>query len=66
MCNRKFNQLPGNRGPGIGKHFVSAYGFNSQTPNSECFASFTYTVTPGSVTNTMVRDHGFRVLDDDP
>lgn len=63
--NRKFGPLNGNRGSGSGKHFLDAFGFDSQTSNSECFASFSYTL-PGSVETTMIVDHGFRVLDDDP
>lgn len=63
----KFGPLPGNRGTGRGKRFLSAYGFDSQTSNSLCFASFTYTVgSPGTRTNTMIEDHGFRVHDNDP
>ncbi|KAK0630504.1 hypothetical protein B0T17DRAFT_616152 [Bombardia bombarda] len=34
----KFGPLAGNRGIGAAKHFVSAYGFDSQTANSVCFA----------------------------
>jgi hypothetical protein len=64
--NRKFGPLNGNRGPGRGKHFLNAYGFDSQTPGAECFASYSYTLQGGNVDNTMVTDHGFRVLDDDP
>ncbi|BDD62703.1 hypothetical protein MAP00_007663 [Monascus purpureus] len=62
----KFGPLNGNRGPGSGKHFIDAYGFDSQTPNSLCFASFTSTKAPGTITNTMTTDRGSRVLDDDP
>lgn len=66
MNNREFGPLNGNRGPSRGKHFLDAYGFNSQTPGSECFASHSFTEQNGNVDNTMVTDHGFRVLDDDP
>ncbi|ETS77353.1 hypothetical protein PFICI_11227 [Pestalotiopsis fici W106-1] len=62
----KFGPLAGNRGVGAGKHFISAYGFDSQTPDSLCFASYTYTDAKGAKQNTMVPDHGFRALDDDP
>jgi hypothetical protein len=63
-----FGQLTGNRGSGSGKRFLNAYGFDSQTPGSLCFASFTYTIglQPVTTTDTMVVDHGFRVLDNDP
>ncbi len=56
----------GNRGVGAGRHFITAYGFDSQTPGSECFASFTYTGNDDKVSNVMVQDHGFRALEDDP
>ncbi|KAK5654286.1 hypothetical protein OQA88_7463 [Cercophora sp. LCS_1] len=62
----KFNALPGNRGGGSGQKFLSAYGFDSQTPGSLCFASYTFTRVPGAIENTMITDHGFRVLDSDP
>ncbi|KAK9774049.1 putative chitinase [Seiridium cardinale] len=62
----KFGPLNGQRGGGSGKNFFNAYGFDSQTPGSLCFASFTYTDQGGRVSNTMVTDHGFRALDDDP
>ncbi|KAI1454308.1 hypothetical protein F4805DRAFT_469461 [Annulohypoxylon moriforme] len=62
----KFGPLAGSRGSGSGKHFIDAYGFDSQTPGSLCFASFTFTEAVGTVTNTMIVDHGFRALDDDP
>ncbi|OJJ66497.1 hypothetical protein ASPBRDRAFT_59613 [Aspergillus brasiliensis CBS 101740] len=62
----EFGPLNGNRGIGAGAHFVTAYGFDSQTANSLCFASYTYTDGQGKIQNTMVPDHGFRVLDDDP
>ncbi len=57
---------PGNRGIAAGRHFLAAYGFDSQTANSLCFASYTYTGADNKVSNTMVQDHGFRALDDDP
>ncbi|KAF4634253.1 hypothetical protein G7Y89_g3858 [Cudoniella acicularis] len=62
----EFGPLNGNRGPRRGKHIITAYGFDSQTPNALCFASFTYTGQDNRVSNTMVEDHGFRVLGDDP
>ncbi|KAK1699992.1 hypothetical protein BDP55DRAFT_213442 [Colletotrichum godetiae] len=62
----KFNQLSGGRGPGSGKRFIDAFGFDLQTPGSLCFASYTYTRVAGAIENTMITDHGFRVLDDDP
>ncbi|KAK4033108.1 hypothetical protein C8A01DRAFT_40430 [Parachaetomium inaequale] len=62
----KFGPLNRNRGDGSGRHFINAFGFDSQTPNSLCFASYTYTEAPGTIRNTMITDHGFRVLDDDP
>lgn len=64
--HRTFGPLNGNRGIAAGAHFVSAYGFDSQTANSLCFASYTYTDGSGTIQNTMVPDHGFRALDDDP
>ncbi|KAK8102995.1 glycoside hydrolase family 18 protein [Apiospora sp. TS-2023a] len=36
----KFGPLNGNRGGGNGKRFLNAYGFDSQTPNSLCFATY--------------------------
>jgi hypothetical protein len=66
FSGREFGPLNGNRGVGAGAHFVSAYGFDSQTANSLCFASYTYTDGNGNIQNTMVPDHGFRVLNDDP
>ncbi|KAJ5970687.1 class V chitinase [Penicillium vulpinum] len=62
----EFGSLNGDRGVGAGSRFVTAYGFDSQTANSLCFASYTYTDGNGNIHNTMVPDHGFRVLDDDP
>ncbi|KAI2629291.1 putative class V chitinase [Hypomontagnella submonticulosa] len=62
----KFGSLLGNRGVGAGQHFISAYGFDSQTSNSLCFASYTYTDANDARQNTMVADHGFRALNDDP
>ncbi|KAJ2969652.1 hypothetical protein NUW58_g9936 [Xylaria curta] len=62
----KFGPLVGNRGVGAGQHFISAYGFDSQTSNSLCFASYTYTDGNNARQTTMVADHGFRALDDDP
>ncbi|KAI0535145.1 hypothetical protein GGR58DRAFT_480334 [Xylaria digitata] len=62
----KFGPLPGNRGVGAGQHFISAYGFDSQTSSSLCFASYTYTDVNNARQSTMVADHGFRVLNDDP
>ncbi|KAI1105614.1 hypothetical protein F4804DRAFT_341082 [Jackrogersella minutella] len=70
----KFGPLNGKRGSGRGKHFIDAFGFDAQTPHSLCFASYTYTVGHGTTTsetkvttsNTMIIDHGFRVLEDDP
>ncbi|PLB55790.1 putative class V chitinase [Aspergillus steynii IBT 23096] len=63
-----FNSLPGNRGMGnmIGTRFITALGFDSQTANSLCFASYSYTDSQNNVHHTMVEDHGFRVLNDDP
>ncbi|KAJ6133731.1 class V chitinase [Penicillium sp. IBT 18751x] len=68
MSYREFGSLPGNRGNGvmIGTRFITALGFDSQTANSLCFASYTYTDSNNNVHNTMVEDHGFRVLNDDP
>lgn len=68
MSHREFGSLPGNRGIGnmIGTRFITALGFDSQTANSLCFASYTYTDSNNNVHNTMVEDHGFRVLNDDP
>ncbi|WYZ36481.1 hypothetical protein EsH8_XV_000034 [Colletotrichum jinshuiense] len=60
------------RGPpatcGSGKRFLNAYGFDSQTQNSLCFATFTWAPFPGNRPQgtSTVTDHGFRVLDDDP
>ncbi|ROW14913.1 hypothetical protein VPNG_03305 [Cytospora leucostoma] len=62
----KLGALNGNRGNANGKHFISAYGFDSQTGSSLCFASYSYTDNAGKKTDTMVADHGFRALDDDP
>ncbi|KAF2969308.1 hypothetical protein GQX73_g4255 [Xylaria multiplex] len=62
----KFGPLSGNRGIGAGQHFISAYGFDSQTLGSLCFASYTYTDANNARQNTMVADHGFRALNDDP
>ncbi|KAJ6018170.1 class V chitinase [Penicillium sp. IBT 35674x] len=62
----EFGPLAGNRGLMIGTRFISAFGFDSQTANSLCFASYTYTDGNNNVQNTMVPDHGFRGLDSDP
>ncbi|KAL7621624.1 hypothetical protein AAE478_008950 [Parahypoxylon ruwenzoriense] len=62
----KFGPLSGNRGIGAGQHFISAYGFDSQTLNSLCFASYSYTGADNKRSSTMVADHGFRALNDDP
>uniref|UniRef100_A0A093XDC7 chitinase n=1 Tax=Talaromyces marneffei PM1 TaxID=1077442 RepID=A0A093XDC7_TALMA len=62
----KFGPLVGNRGATRGAHFVTAYGFDSQTANSLCFASYTYTDSNNQIQNTMVADHGFRALNNDP
>ncbi|KAK1953668.1 glycoside hydrolase [Colletotrichum sublineola] len=57
----------GNRGSGSGKRFLDAFGVDSQTPGSSCFASFTFFEgSPATRANTMIVDHGFRVLDNDP
>ncbi|KAH8665151.1 hypothetical protein BGZ60DRAFT_470789 [Tricladium varicosporioides] len=61
-----FGAVNGNRGVRVGKHFINAYGFDSQTPGALCFATYTYTGADNKVSNTMVEDHGFRVLLDDP
>lgn len=47
---------------------MEAYGFDSQTQNSLCFATFTYYPWAGNrpAATSTVTDHGFRVLDDDP
>ncbi|KAI0419485.1 putative class V chitinase [Xylaria grammica] len=62
----EFGPLPRGRGTGVGQHFISAYGFDAQTASALCFASYTYTDAKNVQRNTMVADHGFRVLDDDP
>ncbi|KAK8067767.1 glycoside hydrolase family 18 protein [Apiospora saccharicola] len=62
----KFGPLNGNRGGGNGKHFLNAYGFDSQTPNSACFATYKYNQQGGTEATSTPVDHGFRVLDDDP
>ncbi|GAB7352155.1 hypothetical protein MBLNU459_g2641t2 [Dothideomycetes sp. NU459] len=49
-----------------GSHFIQKYGFNSQTANSECYASFSYVNAANKRANTMIADHGFRALPDDP
>ncbi|KAK4870248.1 hypothetical protein LT330_005302 [Penicillium expansum] len=61
-----FGPLPAGRGSGSGKHFIDAYGFDEQTVNSLCWATYTYTAQPGVILTSTVADHGFRVLDDDP
>lgn len=63
---REFGPLNGNRGAANGAHFLTAYGFDSQTANSLCFASYTYTDSNNQLQNTMVADHGFRALNNDP
>jgi hypothetical protein len=47
---------------------LNAYGFDSQTPGSLCFATFTYAPFGGNRLQgtSTVTDHGFRVLDNDP
>jgi hypothetical protein len=44
-------------------HFVQKYGFDSQTPGAECWATYSHSVDHNDVT---VLDHGFRALPDDP
>ncbi|KAJ6037676.1 Glycoside hydrolase superfamily [Penicillium canescens] len=61
-----FGPLPAGRGSGSGQHFIDAYGFDEQTVNSLCWATYTYTDQPGVISTSTVTDHGFRVLDDDP
>ncbi|KAJ6088215.1 CAZyme family GH18, partial [Penicillium sp. IBT 16267x] len=61
-----FGPLPGSRGTGSGKHFIDAYGFDEQTAGSLCWATYTYTEQPGTISTSTPIDHGFRVLDDDP
>ncbi|GFF22195.1 hypothetical protein IFM61606_08328, partial [Aspergillus udagawae] len=61
-----FGPLPGSRGVASGKHFIDAYGFDEQTANSLCWATYTYTAQPGTISTSTPVDHGFRVLDDDP
>ena len=46
-----------------GSHFVQKYGFDSQTVGSMCWATYYDKVQSTDVT---IRDHGFRVLPDDP
>lgn len=58
--------LPAGRGSGSGKHFIDAYGFDEQTAGSLCWATYTYTEQPGTISTSTPVDHGFRVLDDDP
>ncbi|RAK98436.1 glycoside hydrolase [Aspergillus ibericus CBS 121593] len=48
-----------------GQHFIQKYGFDSQTPGSECWAGYTYMQNDVRVVRT-VRDHGFRVHPNDP
>ncbi|KAJ5779984.1 glycoside hydrolase, partial [Penicillium paradoxum] len=61
----KFSPFPGDdkRGGAMvnANHFIERYGFDSQTSNSECFA--TYKVNGRS---TTASDQGFRALPDDP
>ena len=61
----QFNQLNGNRGIGVGQHFITAYGFDYQTANSICLASYSYTDANNARQSTTVADHGFRGLNDD-
>ncbi|KFY85211.1 hypothetical protein V498_07750 [Pseudogymnoascus sp. VKM F-4517 (FW-2822)] len=62
-----FGALPAGRGSGSGKRFIDAYGFDEQTANSLCWATYTYTdQLPGTIATSTPVDHGFRVLDDDP
>ncbi|KAJ5921194.1 CAZyme family GH18 [Penicillium verhagenii] len=61
-----FGPLAAGRGSGSGKHFIDAYGFDDQTAGSSCWATYTYTDSPGVISTSTVVDHGFRVLDDDP
>ncbi|KAF2850135.1 glycoside hydrolase family 18 protein [Plenodomus tracheiphilus IPT5] len=50
-----------------GNHFIKAYGFDSQTPGSECWATHTYNQLPqGFLATNTISDHGFRALNDDP
>ncbi|KAF2008423.1 glycoside hydrolase family 18 protein [Aaosphaeria arxii CBS 175.79] len=45
-------------------HFIQRYGFDSQTPGAECWATYN---DPNSGNNpTAVLDHGFRALPNDP
>ncbi|KAK7962737.1 uncharacterized protein PG986_003562 [Apiospora aurea] len=45
-----------------GQHFIEAYGFNSQTPQSLCWATY----RGSNQQLTTIADHGFRALVDDP
>ncbi|KAJ5369846.1 uncharacterized protein N7496_005938 [Penicillium cataractarum] len=47
-------------------HFVRAYGFDSQTPGSECWATYTYIDTNGAASTSTCPDQGFRGMKDDP
>lgn len=51
------------RGQANGQHFIQAYGFDSQTQNSECWA--TYTKGANGAART-VTDQGFRAHPADP
>ncbi|KAJ5424840.1 glycoside hydrolase [Penicillium cf. griseofulvum] len=48
-----------------GQHYVQHYGWDSQTPGSECWATYIWTSGVLSGTST-VSDNGFRGLPDDP
>ncbi|KAE8326142.1 hypothetical protein BDV39DRAFT_193873 [Aspergillus sergii] len=53
------------RALGIGEHFIKAYGFDSQTRESLCWATYTYVINDATYTST-VSDQGFRAKLDDP
>lgn len=47
-------------------HFIQAYGFDSQTAGSECWATASFNDPSGNLVISTVTDHGFRALDSDP
>lgn len=60
----RFSPEPGrDMADGSGDKFIKKYGFDSQTPISECWATYSHDITHATVT---VEDHGFRGLMNDP
>ncbi|GFP59293.1 chitotriosidase-1 [Trichoderma asperellum] len=47
-------------------HFIQKYGFDSQTVNSLCWATYQYPAANGQQAIMTASDHGFRALPNDP